>query len=266
VTPAISADGSTIAFASDAGNLSSTDVDGVMDIFVTKRETIGPALISLLCNFPPPTPDGGVACLPINFDGSSRNPSISASGEVVAFETDADHLAGDDNGVTDVYVTDLTGGGRLTERVSVADDGSEAQGASRFSSVSADGTLVAFASEADNLVAGVTRTQDIFIRSRSAHTTMRASVNRDGDSPDGVSRSPRLVPDGSAVAFASDADDLVAQDANGLLSDVFTASICVPDSSEGAVSSLLRSVVGPNAGPFQGSIELLGCSVASWGL
>ena len=53
----------------------------------------------------------------------------------------------------------------ITERVSVASDGTQANGRSFRPSTSADGRFVAFESLATNLVAGDTNSsQDIFVR------------------------------------------------------------------------------------------------------
>ena len=88
-------------------------------------------------------------------DGTPGNsdsdlPSISAHGRYVAFESDATNLvSADTNGQRDVFVRDIARG--TIERVSVASDGTQANGPSGFPSVSANGRYVAFSSNATNL-------------------------------------------------------------------------------------------------------------------
>ena len=71
-------------------------------------------------------------------DGGSSEPALSADGRYVAFGSDASNLvAGDTNGVRDVFVRDLQAG--VTRRVSTGTGGRPANGESFFPSVSADG-------------------------------------------------------------------------------------------------------------------------------
>ena len=94
---------------------------------------------------------------------NSQRPSISADGRYVAFESDASNLvSGDTNYHPDIFVHDRQTG--QTTRVSVASDGTQANGHSFDPSISADGRYVAFGSEADNLVSGDTGRFDIFVR------------------------------------------------------------------------------------------------------
>ncbi|MDQ6724892.1 MAG: hypothetical protein M3066_01755, partial [Actinomycetota bacterium] len=66
------------------------------------------------------------AGVPANADSSSA-PSFSNSGRFVAFASSANNLvAGDTNSKVDVFVRDRTAG--TTERVSVASDGTQADG------------------------------------------------------------------------------------------------------------------------------------------
>src|SRR5262245_10660255 len=62
-------------------------------------------------------------------NGPSFSPAVSMDGRFVAFHSDATNLVpGDTNGVRDVFVRDLATG--ATTRVSVASDGTPANGAS----------------------------------------------------------------------------------------------------------------------------------------
>jgi hypothetical protein len=127
-------------------------------------------------------------------------------------------VTGDDNGVYDVFVRDgstpnLAGlGGFLWW---------EANGESRWLSISADGRYIAFVSRADNLVIGDTnKTHDVFVHDRETHQTIRVSVATDGRQGLDSSGGPSLSADGRYIAFSSLASNLVNDDTNGQ-EDVF---------------------------------------------
>src|SRR5438093_1242029 len=110
---------------------------------------------------------------------------------------------------------------QTTERVSVASDGTQANGGNADSAISADGHFVAFRSFATNLVPGDTNAvEDIFVHDRVTGATERASVASDGTQGNGASTTPAISADGRFVAFTSLASNLVAGDTNGAL-DVF---------------------------------------------
>src|SRR5438876_957024 len=73
-------------------------------------------------------------------------------------------------------------GAGITERVSVASDGTLGNHDSSFASISGDGRFVAFSSLASNLVAGDSNgVQDVFVRDRVTGTTERVSVGLNGE-------------------------------------------------------------------------------------
>ncbi len=166
---------------------------------------------------------------------SSTAPSLSRDGRYVAFSSDATNLvAGDTNGVTDIFVHDrLTG---VTTRVSVASDGAEANGPSRAPSISGDGRHVAFESDATNLdptqygfnspgPGDHNSASDIFVHDRQMARTTRVSVGHGRIcaptcftfviEANGPSRFADISEDGRFVAFVSGASNLVADDTNG---------------------------------------------------
>src|SRR5213078_1016671 len=123
------------------------------------------------------------------------------------------------NGATDVFVRDRQTG--MTERVSVASDGTQANNASSYPVLSADGRFVAFDSAATDLVAGDTNgVSDVFVHDRQTGTTERVSVASDGTEGNAASAGATLSADGRFVAFHSAATNLVAGDTNGT-NDVF---------------------------------------------
>ncbi|MGI9648496.1 MAG: hypothetical protein ACR2OI_08260, partial [Acidimicrobiia bacterium] len=198
--PAINGDGTKIAFISVSSNFADDDTDD-RDIFLHDTLTGITRPISAL--------SGGTG-------GSSTNwVAISDDGTKVGFISESADLVADDNNLSaDVFVFDTITA--TTTRVSVSDTGLESNGSSAFGSPSlnADGTRIAFASGATNLVAGDTNGQpDIFVRDTVAQTTTRVSVGPGGVESDHWSRNPSISWDGTRVAFSSDATNLAAGDA-----------------------------------------------------
>ena len=107
-----------------------------------------------------------------------------------------------------------------TERVSVTTGGAQAVGGdlgSLYPNISADGRLVAFHSNATNLVPGDTNgVNDIFVRDRQTGRTERVSVSSAGAQSDAdSSNTPAMSADGRRVAFHSTATNLVPGGTNG---------------------------------------------------
>src|SRR6266446_2495738 len=205
--PALSAEGRVVAFVSFATNLVAGDTNGATDVFVHDRQTGTTERVSVASD----GTESNAACL-----GSA----LSADGRFVAFQSDAtDLVASDTNGTTDVFVQDRQTG--MTERVSVASDGTQANNASSYPALSADGRFVAFQSDATNLVAGDTNgATDVFVQDRQTGTTERVSIASGGTQGNGFSAGPALSADGRFVAFHDTATNLVAGDTNGA-TDVF---------------------------------------------
>ncbi|MFF7680456.1 S8 family serine peptidase [Actinacidiphila glaucinigra] len=171
-------------------------------------------------------------------------PRLSADGSAVAFASPASNFApGDTNGELDVFVTDLGTGD--TERVSVASDGTQADGFSLSPTLSSDGRWVGFNSGATNLVGGDTNQQtDSFVHDRRTGATERVSVASDGTQGNGLSSAPVLSSDGRYAVFNSDADNLVPGDTNN------TTDVFVRDRQTGTTSRISQS---PDGGPGDGA-------------
>jgi len=204
---AISGDGRYVAFESEATNLVSEDTNNYRDVFVHDRETGQTERVSV-------DNDGNEG------NDASWNPSISADGRYVAFESWATNLApSDTNGEYDVFVHDRETG--QTERVSVDDAGNQGNNSSGEPSISGDGRYVAFWSWASNLVPGDTNgTYDVFVHDRETGQTKRVSVDSTGNQGNYGSSSPSISADGRYVAFVSQAYNLVPDDTNASY-DVF---------------------------------------------
>jgi len=226
----ISADGRFVAFLSAASNLAANDVKDAYDLFVHDRSTGTTEQVNVDSNGIPG--DLGV----IRSTEVSRF-SISADGRFVAFASvDTNLVPNDTNGVSDIFVRDRQNG--TTERVSVDSSGVEADNWSRCASISADGSLVAFASIASNLVSGGASNCDIFVHDRSTGVTERVSVDSAGNQADDTCFDPAISADGRIVAFTSSATNLVPSDTNGF-SDVF-----VRDRSTGITERVSISTAG----------------------
>ncbi len=149
-------------------------------------------------------------------NGLSDSNSMTPDGRSVVFDSTASNLvAGDTNGVEDIFVKDLLTG--TLERVSVSSEGAGADGRSFANSISADGRFVAFGSSAKNLVSGDTNgASDVFLRDRLEGTTERISLGLLGAQHNGSYAGGVISGDGTAVAFLSDASNLVPGDTNGI--------------------------------------------------
>jgi hypothetical protein len=205
-SPAISADGCLISFSSDATNLVPDDTNDREDAFLFDCSTESIRRIS------------------IGIDGESNDASnftdISADGRYIVFQSTATNLIENDtNSRSDIFLFDRDTD--ETVRVSVASDGSEANRFSIDPAISDDGRVIAFISEATNLVPDDTNNiRDVFVHDRESGQTSRVSVSSTGAQANDLSFLPDLNGDGTLVAFKSAASTLVPADTNGV-PDVF---------------------------------------------
>ena len=214
-SPSISADGRYVAFDSYASNLVPGDTNGKYDVFVHDRQAKQTTRVSVATDG---SEGSGDTCDAYGNGCGSVSPSISPDGRYVAFASHASNLvAGDTNGMEDVFVRDRQSG--QTTRASVASNGAEGDSSSDGEvSISADGRFVAFDSYASNLVPGDTNdTYDVFVHDRQTRQTTRVSVASDGTEANTGTGSfvYGLSADGRYVTFYSYADNLVAGDTNG---------------------------------------------------
>ena len=206
--PSISAAGTKVAFGSSASDLVGTDTNGGQDVFVRDLTAGTTTLVSV-------NTAGNDSGSPgsLNF----YQQSISADGTKVVFTSQASDLVGTDtNGDYDVFVRDLTTG--VTKLVSVNAAGTDSgNSSSLMRAISSDATKIAFTSEASDLVGTDTNgLQDVFARDLRAGTTILASINAAGtDSGNAASDDPVMSADGTKVAFASIASDLVGNETKG---------------------------------------------------
>lgn len=205
--PSISADGNVVVFTSYAINLTDWDSNGHLDVFVhyrdsgqTERVSEGPFYEEA--------------------EGYSQMPEIDGTGKFVAFWSDAPNLVNNDtNHQPDIFARNLIT--RAMIRVSVASDGSEANGRSFQPSISDGGQFVAFESEATNLISNDTNgKKDIFVHDSQTGETTRVSVSSAGVEANDRSSEPHISGNGRFVTFKSDASNLVSDDTNNA-TDIF---------------------------------------------
>ncbi|MEA2507531.1 MAG: hypothetical protein QOH48_2149 [Actinomycetota bacterium] len=232
--PSISADGRRVVFTSLADNLvpgDNNDTDGnrVSDIFVRDLFTGTTTLVS-------------VSSSGQQGNGPSYFGSISANGRWVAFTSQAKNLVPNDaNGrQPDVFVHDLRSG--ATKLVSVSSSGDQPKAAS-FAfphALSTDGHLVAFESQAGDLVPGDHNGQsDIFVHNLRTGKTSLVSVNSSGQAANGSSSYASMSAGGRRVAFYSSAENLVRGDHDDQL-DVFVRDLRTHTTKLVSVSSAGR--------------------------
>jgi len=160
----------------------------------------------------------------IQSNAGSSNPSINATGSLVAFESNAVNWVSEDtNGVADIFVKNLNNGKVI--RISTGSNGTQANGASFGPALSANGRYVVFSSAATNLVVGDNNEAvDVFRKDLQTGATIRVSTDSRGIQADGASDSATISANGRFVAFASDAGHLVADDTNAAR-DVFVKDL-----------------------------------------
>lgn len=184
-------------------------------------------------------------------NGPSFSPSaVSANGRYVAFMSDGSNLVtGDTNNRSDVFVRDRNS--QTTERVSVASNGTQGDNhVPRMApSLSDDGTFVAFASGASNLVTNDTNLDlDVFVHDRTSDSTERVSVTSAG--VEGASGRPNYFPsisaDGRHVAFWSYAYNLAPG------GDTDAADVYVHDRVTRVTERVSLTLTGTSGGMFGG--------------
>ncbi len=172
--------------------------------------------------------------------GQSLGPSISPSGRHVAFTSIAQDLLApglDANLALDVYLADRRAG--TLQRVSLDLAGGDPDADSWQPAVASQGRVVAFLSDATDLVPGDGNgTTDAFVRDLRAGVTQRVSVGPGGLQADLSTTELALSGDGRLVVFASSATNLLGPggDTNGQ-PDVFVHNRALHQTWRVSVSS-----------------------------
>lgn len=211
--PSISGDGTLVAFSSDGGaRLTGQNPGQGRQVFV--RDMTTTTITQVSASLPGSEPDG-----------VSGEPAISQDGRFVAFTSQASTLVPGVGGGSQVYRRDLATG--VTEAVSLDINGVTSDGFSGQPSISADGGMVAFVSNAPGLTAlgrsGIVLAAsaklptDVFLRDMDTAETVLISVTTEGTTTaSGFRQSfePVVAAAGRFVFFASESEFLVANDGN----------------------------------------------------
>lgn len=238
---AMSGDGRHVAFDWQTRE---TVFGNEIEVFVHDRQGGTTTLVSAL-------PNGSAAA------AASGGASVSGDGRYVAFASwSPDLVPADTNDTLDVFVRDVALG--ATTRVSVTSAGAQGAGTSFRPAISANGQVVAFLSDASNLVPGDAIGTDVFVHDRLSGLTTRTSVASGGGqanaATDGLTGTA-LSADGRYLTFSSAATNLVPDDSNAA-ADVFVHDRVL----------VLTSRVSLTAGAAQTGYEALSPSMSADGL
>ncbi|GMU83729.1 MAG: hypothetical protein AMXMBFR47_35990 [Planctomycetota bacterium] len=209
----ISPNGAQITFRSMATDLVADDTNGRADIFAHNPATGATVLLSR-------TPASAPA------DGDSSNPSISLTGRWIACESDAtDLVTGDTNGLRDVFIIDrdienngvFDDSNAVIVRASVRDgSGQQLSAPSGSPQISYNGAMVAYDSDADNIVDNDTNgTTDVFLFRPAFTSAVRVSVGPAGQEGNGPSH-VTAIDQQHFVAIVTDSTTFAAADYNGV--------------------------------------------------
>jgi hypothetical protein len=197
--PVISRDGRVLAFASTATNLAAGPPEREPALFVKdlKRGRAGRASLPQ----PPDGPRGEVTF-------AYPDPAVfSKDGRAILFSARLSGRASESPEIH-VYLRDLYSGA-LT-RISEAGADKPGDGASRHALFSPDGAWVAFNSLASNLVQGDGNgRQDGFLKNMATGEIRRVTTTAAGGQIAGSSAIGAFTPDGTALLFSSNGDDVV---------------------------------------------------------
>jgi Tol biopolymer transport system component len=201
----MSANGGFILFTSAATNLvgGQSDTNADSDVFLFERAT---GTLRLVSHIP-----GAAATTGDRSSSGLFKPALSADGNTVVFESRATNLVpgqADTNVDIDVFVFDRASG-TVTLVSHVPGSGVGTPNDASFStSTSADGSVIAFRSEATNLVPGqadFAGTSDVFAYARATGTVTMVSHSRAGPatSANAMSTYPMVSANGAFIAFQS---------------------------------------------------------------
>jgi hypothetical protein len=211
----------------------------------------------------------------VQWNSSNRNTNVVSNAQLTADITAADVAnpgvfqvrvmtpgANDGNNFSNILSFQVCSGACPQDSAATSRFISAVPAADAYSpAISADRRYVAFASvSADPSTNASPGQHKIFLRdtcegapSGCAPTTILVSLSWQGGGPNGDSRSPAISADGRFVAFASDASDIIQNDANGV-SDIFLRDTCT-GAPEGCTPSTTRISVGPDGVEANGASD-----------
>jgi Tol biopolymer transport system component len=232
-----SPDGTKLLFTSDATDLVAGDTNLNTDVFI--KDLITGTITRISTSSSNAEASGGY----------SREGVFSPDGTKVVFASNATNLvAGDTNGSSDIFMKNLVTGTVI--RVSTNAAGTQAiDGGSLTPVFSPDGTKIVFVSDANNLVPGGTQGDlDIFIKDLVTGVVTLVSTSSSGAQGSYVNGSfnPVFSPDGTKVAFVSDATNFIVGDTNGF-NDIFIKDLLTGVATRVSTTSSNAQATGGNS-------------------
>jgi len=215
--PAISGDGKSVTFESNATNLVQEDKNGVRDVFIWQAATNTIKKVSMGA--------GGKEA-----NANSYESSVSGDGNFVAFTSDASNISATEKGVSNnnVFLYDVQKDNSIMISI---DPISRKGGNGSKPSISHDGNRIAFYSHTATLVPGDNNgLWDIFLWEKNTPVFKRISLTADGkERNQGTESANRIVApaisgNGQFIAFSTTATNMVAGDVNAF-QDVFVYDI-----------------------------------------
>jgi Tol biopolymer transport system component len=243
IPTAISTNGRYACFESAASDLISDDTNGLTDVFVRDMASNTTYLVSIAL--------GGASG-----NGACRGSTMTPDGRYVAFVSTATNLvAGDTNGIADVFLRDLQAGTTALASVGALSTNAYDVSSSEAPDISVDGRYVSFYSSATNLGSGTSNGTEIYVRDITGGTTIWASTNARtllGTSV-AYSYNQATSADGKFIAFETSSNAPTTAGNHGLilrysvdtgLTDLVNTNAYIPTSAAEDVRSLEISTDG----------------------
>lgn len=261
--PRISADGAWVAFRSGSTDLVAGQADPIPfsdDVFLWSRDSGASVLVTHADGLPLTASDGQAAGIRISSDGAWIALASTAS--------DLESAIDDANAASDVFLYGRTTGGNallvglLTARGGAASAAASGRNPQGTNVLNDDGRYSVFLSAAPNLIPGqddANNAEDVFLHDRLRGTITLVSHADGAETAAGnaVSRDPQVSADGRAVAFLSNASDLVP----GLPPPIDVPRLFTRDTATGGTVLVSHAASSPatpgdgRAGPFSVSAD-----------
>jgi putative cell wall-binding protein/Tol biopolymer transport system component len=230
---ALSGGGQALAFTTEASNLTSEDTRRVSQVFERNLVTRETSLVSVEASIPT-----------VGSEYEAFDPAISSDGSIVAFSSGAALGSAPANGYWQVFRRDM----RIGSTVLVSVNASEAaagEHTSRSPTISHDGNVIAFASNASDLTDQPSSGTQIFWRDvREGITRLASPSITDERAERGDSKSPSISADAKSITFLSNSTDLTREGRGyGAAAQVYKRSL-----TSGLTSLVSRPTVGADAG------------------
>lgn len=212
--PVISSNGNVVIFQSQATNLDPTvtDNNGTVDAFARDLTDNTTRLLS--------KSTGGTIG-----NGLSTVADLSADGSRVLIETEADNLGGITTaGMTNVYLRDRSNNTTVLVSQPNGNSNIATTDSAGPATINAAGDRVALIAQTPMAADHPAGTRQAYIRDIAAATTTLVSRSSSGAPADTDVETPVITPDGTALAFLSDADNLegVSIDRQAFIRDLNT--------------------------------------------